>query len=71
MVARILYGGRLPLLAGFLPTMAAAVVGTVIAASLSFLGLGSAPPAPEWGYMLNSLRGALYDTPLVAILPGS
>jgi peptide/nickel transport system permease protein len=45
-------------------------VAMIIAASLSFLGLGSAPPAPEWGYMLNSLRGALYDTPLVAILPG-
>jgi peptide/nickel transport system permease protein len=45
-------------------------VAMIIAASLSFLGLGSPPPAPEWGYMLNSLRGALYDTPLVAILPG-
>ncbi|MCW2802130.1 MAG: peptide/nickel transport system permease protein [Propionibacteriaceae bacterium] len=45
-------------------------VAMIIAASLSFLGLGSAPPAPEWGYMLNSLRGSLYTTPLVTIVPG-
>lgn len=45
-------------------------VARIIAASLSFLGLGSAPPAPEWGYMLNSLRGSLYTTPLVTIVPG-
>jgi len=45
-------------------------VAMIIAASLSFLGLGSPPPAPEWGYMLNSLRGSLYSTPLVTIVPG-
>jgi peptide/nickel transport system permease protein len=42
----------------------------VIASGLSFLGLGSAPPQPEWGYMLNSLRGAIYTQPWVAVLPG-
>lgn len=45
-------------------------VAMIIAASLSFLGLGSPPPAPEWGYMLNSLRGNLFTTPLVTIIPG-
>lgn len=45
-------------------------VAMIIAASLSFLGLGSPPPAPEWGYMLNSLRGTLNTTPLVTIVPG-
>lgn len=45
-------------------------VAMIIAASLSFLGLGSPPPAPEWGYMLNSLRGSLNTTPLVTIVPG-
>ncbi|RCK67998.1 MULTISPECIES: ABC transporter permease [Desertihabitans] len=45
-------------------------VAMIIAASLSFLGLGSPPPAPEWGYMLNSLRGTLSTTPLVTIIPG-
>jgi peptide/nickel transport system permease protein len=42
----------------------------IIAASLSFLGLGPRPPAPEWGYMLNSLRGSIYVNPWVAALPG-
>jgi peptide/nickel transport system permease protein len=42
----------------------------IIASSLSFLGLGPRPPAPEWGYMLNSLRGSIYVDPIVAALPG-
>jgi peptide/nickel transport system permease protein len=42
----------------------------IISSSLSFLGLGPRPPAPEWGYMLNSLRGAIYLNPWVAALPG-
>ena len=42
----------------------------VIASGLSFLGLGSSPPTPEWGYMLNSLRGTIYTQPWVAALPG-
>ena len=42
----------------------------VTAASLSFLGLGVRPPTPEWGFMLNALRGAIYINPWVAALPG-
>lgn len=45
-------------------------VAMIIAASLSFLGLGSQPPTPEWGYMLNSLRGSIYVAAGVAVLPG-
>jgi peptide/nickel transport system permease protein len=45
-------------------------LGILLAAGLSFLGLGARPPAPEWGYMLNSLRGAIYVQPWVAALPG-
>jgi peptide/nickel transport system permease protein len=45
-------------------------ISMIIAASLSFLGLGSQPPAPEWGYMLQSLRGSVYSAPLVSALPG-
>ncbi|MGW5366298.1 ABC transporter permease [Actinopolymorpha pittospori] len=45
-------------------------VAMIVAASLSFLGLGSQPPAPEWGSMLNSLRGAIYAAPAVVALPG-
>jgi len=42
----------------------------VSAAGLSFLGLGSAPPAPEWGAMLNTMRGSVYVAPDVVALPG-
>jgi peptide/nickel transport system permease protein len=45
-------------------------VAMVIEASLSFLGLATQPPTPEWGYMLEGLRGSIYVAPLVVILPG-
>jgi peptide/nickel transport system permease protein len=45
-------------------------ISMIIAASLSFLGLGSQPPAPEWGYMLQSLRGSIYNAALISALPG-
>jgi peptide/nickel transport system permease protein len=43
----------------------------ILAAGLSFLGLGTKPPEPEWGLMLNTLRTALYINPWVAALPGA
>jgi peptide/nickel transport system permease protein len=42
----------------------------VSASGLSFLGLGAAPPAPEWGAMLNTMRGSVYVAPDVVALPG-
>ena len=42
----------------------------LIASGLSFIGLGSAPPTPEWGAMLNSMRGSVYNQPAVVALPG-
>jgi peptide/nickel transport system permease protein len=45
-------------------------VGIILAAGLSFLGLGVTPPNAEWGLMLNSLRPALWVNPIVAALPG-
>jgi peptide/nickel transport system permease protein len=45
-------------------------VAMLIAAGLSFLGLGAQPPTPEWGYMLNSLRDTLYTAPVNTVLPG-
>ncbi len=42
----------------------------ILAAGLSFLGLGVKPPEPEWGLMLNTLRTAIYINPWVAALPG-
>lgn len=45
-------------------------ISMIIAAGLSFLGLGVLPPAPEWGSMLQSLRAPIYDAALVSVLPG-
>jgi peptide/nickel transport system permease protein len=45
-------------------------VSIILAAGLSFLGLGVTPPRPEWGVMLNALREAIYVQPYVAALPG-
>ena len=42
----------------------------ILASGLSFLGLGTKPPSPEWGLMLNTLRTAIYTNPWVAALPG-
>ena len=46
-------------------------VSMILAAGLSFLGLGTRPPQPEWGLMLNTLRTAIYTQPWVAALPGA
>jgi len=46
-------------------------VSMIIASGLSFLGLGSKPPEPEWGLMLNTLRSAIYIQPSIAALPGA
>ncbi len=43
----------------------------ILGAGLSFLGLGTKPPEPEWGLMLNTLRTAIYLNPWVAALPGA
>lgn len=45
-------------------------VAMILASGLSFLGLGTKPPTPEWGLMLNTLRTAIYVQPWVAVLPG-
>lgn len=45
-------------------------VSIIVAAGLSFLGIGTQPPEPEWGLMLNSLRTVIYKNPLISIIPG-
>jgi peptide/nickel transport system permease protein len=45
-------------------------VSILLASGLSFLGLGVTPPEPDWGLMLNTLRGAIYINPMVCALPG-
>ena len=42
----------------------------LIAATLSFLGLGSQPPTPEWGRMLSEGRQYLREQWWIATFPG-
>jgi peptide/nickel transport system permease protein len=48
-------------------SVASAILST---ASLSFLGLGVQPPAPEWGAMLSSGRNFLRDAIHITLFPG-
>jgi peptide/nickel transport system permease protein len=54
----------------FVYAMSLIAVSMILAAGLSFLGLGVKPPEPEWGLMLNTLRTAIYTQPLLCALPG-
>lgn len=42
----------------------------LIAAGLSFIGLGLEPPTPEWGAMLSGGREFIRDYPYMTIFPG-
>ena len=42
----------------------------VMAASLSFIGLGVQPPTPEWGAMLSGARQFIRQSPHMVIAPG-
>ncbi len=47
------------------------VAGAILStASLSFIGLGVQPPAPEWGAMLSSGRSFLRDAVHLTLFPG-
>lgn len=47
------------------------VAGAILStASLSFIGLGVQPPAPEWGAMLSSGRSFLRDSVHLTLFPG-
>src|SRR5262249_39064256 len=39
-------------------------------AALSFLGLGTQPPTPSWGRMLNDAQNCLSQSALLALWPG-
>jgi peptide/nickel transport system permease protein len=63
----------LPIIAPVLLVYCTALVGLAIvfAGGLSFLGLGIAPPHPEWGSMLNDLDQDLYNQPVLALIPAA
>ncbi len=39
-------------------------------AALSYLGLGTQPPQPSWGRMLNEAQSQMFQAPLLALYPG-
>jgi len=45
-------------------------VNILIAAGLSYVGLGAQPPTPEWGAMLSGARQYLRDAWWTAVFPG-
>jgi peptide/nickel transport system permease protein len=69
---RILIAHLLPNTLATILVIASLRLGTAIltVATLSFLGLGIRPPAPEWGTMLTDGRQFLQIAPHVAFFPG-
>ena len=47
-----------------------AAVAVLLEASLSFLGLGTVPPTPSWGAMLQTGKGYMNEAPHYSIMPG-
>jgi peptide/nickel transport system permease protein len=43
--------------------------GILLGTSLSFLGMGTQPPAADWGYMISVSRGYLWSTPYYLLWP--
>lgn len=70
--ARLMARHVLPNITGPITVAAAlSVAGAILAEStLSFLGLGIAPPAPSWGNMLANAQELVFSAPLGALWPG-
>ena len=70
--ARVLFGHVLPNSVSPLLVFSSMQVATAIllAAILSFLGLGVQPPTPEWGKMVSDGRAYLMEAPHVSLFPG-
>ena len=70
--ARVLFRHILPNSVSPLLVFSSMQVATAIllAAILSFLGLGVQPPTPEWGKMVSDGRAYLMEAPHVSLFPG-
>jgi ABC-type dipeptide/oligopeptide/nickel transport system permease subunit len=67
----IVWHELLPNVIGPLVVYATVLVGFMIlvAAGLSFFGLGANPPASDWGYMVNTGKGVISSAPHVVLMP--
>jgi peptide/nickel transport system permease protein len=68
MFRTILLNALTPIVVQVAVTAAAAML---LEAALSFLGLGTQPPAPSWGSMLNTGRSFFYQAPWYGLFPGA
>jgi peptide/nickel transport system permease protein len=70
--ARIMFRHILPNTAGSLIVATTLSIGTLILleSTLSFLGLGTQPPAASWGNMLTGAQELLQQAPVLALWPG-
>jgi len=70
--ARIMFRHILPQVAG--PVLVVATLGAgnaiLIAAGLSFLGVGVQPPKPSWGLMINQGLAYIRTAPWISLFPG-
>jgi peptide/nickel transport system permease protein len=69
---RITLDHVLPNIASLLIVQATISFATAILAeaALSYLGLGTQPPQPSWGRMLNEAQTQMFQAPLLALWPG-
>jgi peptide/nickel transport system permease protein len=69
---RITLDHVLPNIASVLIVQATISFATAILAeaALSYLGLGTQPPQPSWGRMLNEAQTQMFQAPLLALWPG-
>jgi len=58
-------------MAPYIILLTAQLGGAILAeAALSYLGLGTQPPTPSWGRMLNEAQQQLFQAPQLAVYPG-
>lgn len=71
-LAGITWHHVLPNIASVLVVQATISFATAILAeaALSYLGLGTQPPLPSWGRMLNEAQAQMFQAPLLALWPG-
>ncbi|RAZ81611.1 nickel transporter permease [Planococcus halotolerans] len=69
---RIMVKHLFPHLIGHVLVLASLDLGKIILliSSLSYIGLGAQPPAPEWGAMLNEARPYFQSVPELMVFPG-
>jgi peptide/nickel transport system permease protein len=69
---RITLDHVLPNIASVLIVQATVSFATAILAeaALSYLGLGTQPPQPSWGRMLNEAQTLMFQAPMLAVYPG-